>query len=180
MSWRKNREKPNMEVLNKKLEYSLSGDDIMKALNHKCNLISYNEIINYDNIYDLLGPYKKCVILYMNSVNYGHWTCVYEYNNKIIFFDSYGNKPDTQGKFTTNFINKEFNQNFPHLVKMMYNSGLPVEYNEYQLQRFKQGINTCGRWVCVRLLYPNYSVEEFKNIFKNRSLSPDIIICLLT
>ena len=81
------------------LEKSLSGQDIGNLLNNECNIVPYNEIKNYNNIFDLMGPYRKCAILYLTSANYGHWTCIYEHNNIIYFFDSYGCIPDGQFNF---------------------------------------------------------------------------------
>lgn len=169
-----------MDSMKSLLEYSLSGEDIGNLLNKQCNIVPYNEIKNFNNIFDLMGPYRKCAILYLTSANYGHWTCIYEHNNTIYFFDSYGCIPDGQFKFIPNKLNKELGQDFSYLVNLMYNSKLPVEYNEYKLQKFKKGINTCGRWCAVRMQYPEVSINDFNKIFKNKSLSPDELVCLLT
>ena len=41
--------------------------------------------------------------------------------------------------------------------------------NEYQLQDRKKNVNTCGRWVILRLKYPKISVNDFYDIFKESS-----------
>lgn len=164
-----------MEYKNK-IDYSLSGQDVIDALDGKCNIVSYPDIKKYRNINDLLGKYKKCVILYLNSANYGHWTCIYEYNGTIYFFDSYGVEPNGQLNWLPKNVNKLLKQDHKHLLKLLYNSGKPIEYNEYPLQKFGKGINTCGKWVVFRLKYPFLSVENFRKLFENKNIEPDKLI----
>jgi hypothetical protein len=149
------------------MEISLSGLDILD--NVKCNLIQYKDINQYNSIEDLLGKYKKCVILYHTKKDYGHWTCLYEYNGTIFFFDSYGFIPDDELKFLHKDLKAELNSNHRYLTELLYNSNKPVEYNEYQLQDRKKNVNTCGRWVILRLKYPKISVNDFYDIFKESS-----------
>lgn len=158
------------------IDYSLSGQDIVNALDGKCNLVSYPDIKHFKTIDELLGKYKKCVILYLNSANYGHWTCIYEHNGTIYFFDSYGVKPNGQLNWIPNHMNKELKQDHKHLLKLLYDSNKPVEYNEYPLQKLGNGINTCGKWVIFRLKHPFLSVENFKKMFKNKNKSPDELV----
>tara|TARA_R110001592_G_scaffold166009_2_gene400796 strand:+ start:1500 stop:2009 length:510 start_codon:yes stop_codon:yes gene_type:complete len=163
------------------LSKSLSGEDILNELNYKCNLVQYRDLKNYDNINDLLGKYKKCVLLYHTKRNYGHWTCLYEHDNIIYFFDSYGIIPDDELKFLHKDLKHELNSQHRHLTKLLYNQNKPVEYNEYQLQERKPNIATCGRWVILRLKYPSISVDDFYNNFKfsKKYISNDKLICLL-
>tara|TARA_R110002049_G_scaffold85169_4_gene216701 strand:- start:691 stop:1203 length:513 start_codon:yes stop_codon:yes gene_type:complete len=167
--------------MDKEISKSLSGEDILKALDYKCNIVQYKDLKNYNNIDELLGPYKKCVILYHTRRNYGHFTCVYEYNNTIFFFDSYGIIPDDELKFLHKDLKKELNSQHRHLTKLLYNQNKPVEYNEYQLQKREKNIATCGRWVILRLKYPSISVDDFFQQFEFSKdyISNDELICLL-
>lgn len=167
--------------MNKEISKSLSGEEILNYLDYKCNLIQYKDIVNYNTIEELLGKYKKCVILYHTRKNYGHWTCIYEVKNRIYFFDSYGFIPDDELKFLPYDLKEELNSDYRYLTKLLYESNKPVEYNEYQLQKRKSGINTCGRWVLLRLKYPTISVDNFYNFFRESSkyIDNDKLICLL-
>jgi hypothetical protein len=156
----------NFEDYRKSENYSMSNNDLLQAMNNHCNLLSYDQLDNYNDINEVLGKYKKCILLYLTTENYGHWTCLYELNNIIYFFDSYGFMPDQQLGFNQPYINKKLNQNYKHLLYMLYKSNKKVEFNEYQLQSKKDGINTCGRWVLIRLMCPQISITEFYNIFK--------------
>lgn len=157
-----------------KIDYSLSSQDMKDQLENKCNLVTYKEIKNYKTIDELLGKHKKCVILYLSSSNYGHWTCIYEHNGKIFFFDSYGIIPNGQFKFIPKGINKALEQDHNYLLKLLYDSKKPIEYNEYTLQG--KGTSTCGKWVTFRLKYPWLSIEDFKKLFIGKDKDPDYLI----
>lgn len=163
------------------MDYSLSGQDIFKLLGNKVDIYSYKDIYNFRNIDELLGKFRKVVILYLNSLNYGHWTCLYEFNNTIFFFDSYGAIPDTQQQYIKKDINEYNKQDLKYLLDLLYSSGKNIEYNQYKLQQFKKGINTCGRWCVVRLLYPEISVDKFAHYFLNQHImTPDELVVKLT
>ena len=160
---------------------SLSGSEVLKLLDNKANLFSYSQLHSINSIDELLGQYKKCVLLYHTSPTYGHYCCVWENNNTLFFFDSYGASVDTQLKFLPNELKEELNSNHNYLIRLMYNSGLKVEFNQYQLQSREPNITTCGRHVVNRLRFPEISIDEYYKIFKDASkyIAIDELICLL-
>ena len=163
------------------MDYSLSDTDLRNNIN--ANIVSFSDIKNYNNIDELLGFEGKCFILYETKKNMGHWTCLYKFNDTIYFFDSYGNNIDLQLNFIPKQINKSLGQNHKNLIELLYKSPYKIEFNEYQLQKLGNGINTCGRWCLIRLQYPSISVKEFKNLFSKKNLgkiSPDLMIYKLT
>lgn len=167
--------------MNEEISKSLSGTEVLNLLDNKCNLVQYSDVHNIKSIDELLGPHKKCVMLYHTSTNYGHWCCIYEYNDTIFFFDSYGSKPDTQLKFLPRDLKQELNSNHNYLIKLMYDSGKEVEYNQHDLQSRKLGVNTCGRWCVNRLRFPEISIDDYYQLFKDASkyMPIDELICLL-
>lgn len=158
------------------MEVALSDSDIKTLLGGKCNLVTYDEIKNYKSMNELLGKYKRCVILYLTSENFGHWTCCYEYDNKIHFFDSYGLKPNGAKSFVPNHMHKRLNQDHSKLIELMLKSGKDIHFNQYKLQSSNPKVATCGRWVVFRLWYPDLSEEEFKRLFESRGISNDKLI----
>jgi hypothetical protein len=163
------------------MDISLSGKQVLELLDYKANLIQYSDLHKIKSIDELLGPHRKCVLLYLTSANYGHYCCVWEYNNTIFFFDSYGSKPDTQLNFVPKDMKEELNSNHNYLIRLLYESGKNVEYNQYQLQSREPNITTCGRWCCSRLRFPEISIEDYHDIFKqsSRYMSNDELITLL-
>ena len=167
--------------MNEEISKSLSGIEILNLMDNKCNLVQYSDLHNIKSIDELLGPHKKCVLLYHTSTNYGHWCCVWEYNNTIFFFDSYGGVVDSQLKFLPRDLKQELNSNHNYLIKLMYDSGKEVEYNQHDLQSRKLGVNTCGRWCVNRLRFPEISIDDYYQLFKDSSkyMKNDEMICYL-
>jgi hypothetical protein len=163
------------------MNISLSSSDILKLLDNKCNLVQYSDLHRIPTIDILLGPHRKCVLLYQTSHNYGHWCCVWEINDTIFFFDSYGSKPDTQLNFVPPDLKQELNSNHNYLIRLMYESEKKVEFNQYQFQSREPDVATCGRHVCNRLRFPEISIDDYHDIFKDASkyMPIDELICLL-
>ena len=160
---------------------SLSNWEILKYLDDECNIILYTELKDYNNINEVLGLHKKAVILYQNDENSGHWTCLYKNQtpNTIYFFDSYGLMIDKEFKFITKNIKKQLGIDYNYLSKLLYDSKNKIEFNEHQLQTYKTGYNTCGRWVSYRLKHNNLDIDQFNELFTNFK-NKDLIITLLT
>lgn len=155
------------------MDIALSNKDILKALNNKTKVIQYKDLLDYKDIDDLLYPHDNVVILYNTNKNYGHWTCIIKRNNDIEMFDSYGYKPDDQQKYITEKVKLDNNMNFPYLTYLLYKSKnkYKVHYNNYKLQSEKNGINTCGRWVILRIHLKNMNINEFAKIIKNDKIA---------
>ena len=167
--------------MNEEISKSLSSTEILKLLDNKCNLVLYSDVHKIPTIDVLLGPHRKCVLLYQTSHNYGHWCCVWEHNNTIFFFDSYGSMPDSQLKFVPPDLKKELNSNHNYLIRLLYNSGKKVEFNQYQFQKREPDVSTCGRHCIARLRFPEISIDDYHDIFKdaNKYIENDELICLL-
>jgi hypothetical protein len=129
------------------------------------------DLSKFDSVKELLAPYGVCVILYPEkSTDNGHWTVLFYGKDKnkkkvVEFFDPYGIA-----------IDKEFNyikQQYPrYLAGMLLGAGLPIHYNDYQLQRRQNGVNTCGKHVLARLFNKHLPIDEYaKEISK---VDPDI------
>ena len=93
------------------------------------------------------------------------------------WFDSYGLGVDKELNFISNFMRRVLGQSEKQLTKLIDSSPYNCVYNHVQLQTHKSFDNTCGRWVCSRILhfkkglnlkqyidYLNYVVEQ--NNFK--------------
>jgi hypothetical protein len=149
------------------MEIAYSDKDIKNKLNNKARVIKYSDLYNYKTIEDALGPYKTLVILYETSDNFGHWVCVYLYNNILWFFDSYGLWPDDELTYIDpRFRIKNYEQ-FDYLSILLGISDYEVDYNNFQLQLEDEGINTCGRWCVARIINKDLTTDEFYEVFKN-------------
>jgi hypothetical protein len=171
-----------------KLDYCLSDGDIKRFFNNKIKIIKYADLDSM-TIYDLLGDYGRCVILFeMQGRNNGHWTILQFMNNKkskypyILFTDPYGYKPERQIDYETReWKNSEENkQDRGKLLKILYNSPYSTHFNNHKLQELKRNTNTCGKHCCIRGLFDDINENDYYSILKEFSkennLSIDFII----
>ena len=79
-----------------KMNYSLSGQDIIDFVDKPINIITFDEIAGVDSLDDLFKKHDKhftnsVLILYKTSDEYGHWTALNKTSaDRYDFFDSYG------------------------------------------------------------------------------------------
>lgn len=168
--------------IKKLMSKSLSNYDILKIIQNKANLITYPDIHKYKSLDELLGKHKACIILYETKPLYGHWCCIFKLSNDCVeFFDPYGLFPDTEKKFINKDYQKLSNQYKPYLKALMLESPYILTYNHFPFQEKKVGVNSCGRWCAIRLLFRHLALDDFIKIFgKKRHNKHDFYITLLT
>lgn len=161
----------NPEKINEYQKVSLSNHDISKLLHGQTNIFTYPQLSNFNNIEEVLEPYNCCVILYMTKKNYGHWCCLTQHKDRISFFDPYGgqNLPDEELKNIPEHFRRESGQDFPHLSYLLYNSGYPIEYNNYKFQKHKQDTNTCGRHCINRIRNRHLNIDQYYEMMKGEA-----------
>ncbi len=149
------------------MDYSLSDKNIIKAFGNKVKIVTYKDIYNYETIDELLDPYGVVVILYEVKPNSGHWTILFKRNDDIIeFFDSYGAVIDSELKFIKEKYRDQLKENHTYLSYLVYKSPYELDYNPYKFQKYKNNINTCGRWVILRYALREFDIDEFYKIMK--------------
>jgi len=173
---------------NSKRYIPLSGNDLLRiwrrlSRDDPPNIYIYKDIQN-KSLDDILGGSQKAIILFMTRKNTGHWCALWRTRGKINFFDSYGNAPDDQYKFIPTSPARRLNGDIRGLTRRLFlkkRGGDDIIFNEHELQNWSDPqMATCGRWCIVRLMYPNISVSDFNKIFKNKNLSPDLLVTALT
>lgn len=139
------------------MNISLSDDDL-KRINPQLHILVYSDLKNYNP--NQLLRMMPLAILYQQTDNTGHWVLLHQTKNGIEFFDPYGYKPDTEFEF--------LHIKQPHYIaKLLYRLDLlghKINYNQYQFQQSRSGVNTCGRHVLLRSKYPNRSIDEYKSM----------------
>ena len=144
-------------------------------------MLKYSELCSYKNIEQVFGNLRGVLLLFESKLNNGHWTCLKKLNNGIIcFYDSYGFIPDDQLEYTNKQFRIDNNMNYPYLTRLLYNTKYPIDYNHYRVQKMKNGINTCGRYVAIFLKYDNIDCDTFSEWLLNQNDNPDITITKLT
>jgi len=131
-------------------------------------ILKYSELANYATIDELLPkPRDFRIILVEDSYNKGHWCCILKYNKTIEWFNPYGIRPDAQKNMLGKFRNRMLGQEEDYMTKLMKASkGYKVIYNKARLQKLKEGINTCGRWIILRIICMKDLMMDLKMFIK--------------
>ena len=154
------------------VDYPLTNYDISKILNNNCKIIEYSDLYDIESLKDIM--IDKCiVILYRSSDDSAHWCCIFEHdNNDIEFFDPYGTIIDNEIE-QIKHVNPSYAQQYYHgkrLIELILKGNYKdIIYNNYKMQELKSNINTCGRHVCCRLLFKDYSLDDYVNMLKMKS-----------
>jgi hypothetical protein len=163
---------------------SFSDSDIRRLCDNRVNVIEYEQLQHMRSIDEALGPYGAFILLYETSRNYGHWVAVILHEGRdggiLEHFDSYALKPDQELNFTPHNLRRELGQDLPHLTALMYNSPYNVIYNKVKLQKFDNGLNTCGRWCAMRVVLRDLPLKKFCSLFMKQNFTPDYYITALT
>ena len=138
------------------METLITGEDFNRFLpNGEQHIIKYGDLANIKTIEELLPESRSYkIVLIETNYNTGHWTCILRYGKTIEWFDSYGLNIDSELKFINTVKKKLLGEDHKHLTRILTeatNRGYHVIWNKRKLQKFKDGINTCGRWVILRL-----------------------------
>lgn len=176
--------------MKKALGYSLASDECVGLLGGNVKFITYDEVADYNSIQDLLSPYGKVILLYMNGAHFGHYTCLQLLRDgrTISFFDSYAYKPDGEFEFINKDRRRKYNYTgYPPLNELLMKAmreGYNIDYNAIHLQSDDESIATCGRWCCLRLLFDNMGNDQFSRMIeeaaKKMGKSNDELAVILT
>lgn len=159
--------------LSKSLNYSLSDLDIKKICGDT-NIIKYPDLANYTNIDDIFDDKGRCILLFLTVDDHtGHWIAMIKKGNNIEYFDPYGTCPDCNKKWLTTQKLINLDQDKPLLPELFNRSGCKITYNVYPFQEDRAGINNCGRWCAMRLLYYKKSLKQFYDMVKKSGLDED-------
>lgn len=163
---------------------ALSDDQLMHLIGGKAKLVLYPQLVDFDNIDQVLGKHKACILLFEAKPSYGHWTCLFRNGDNIEFFNPYGGFPDDSLKSISMSFRKVSNQDIPYLSVLMLESPYKLFYNEHDFQKHANNIRTCGRHCAVRLIFRELTLNEYddmiKSMCKKMSMSPDEIVSLIT
>lgn len=149
--------------------YMVSSNDLKNTLGLDLKIIKFQDLQNYNNIYDILPKKKDYAVIFFtddmkNGVNIGHWTCITRINDYFEFFDSYGLNEEDELKF----ISKEKRERFGESYDYLYNFLKSVKHsnNKYDYQKWDDKTATCGRWVLLKLFLFKNGVNTNKEFHK--------------
>ncbi len=159
----------------------LTGTDVDYLTKGKAVLLLYKDLLNYNSIFDAFGKFNNIILLFpVQSDSQGHWICVRKNPEAktIRHWDSYGLSWTQEMGYTSNQYVKQ------NILGRLYQSaqqqGWKILWNQYRFQEMKDGINTCGRWACMRARLDYLDNDEFAKLFLKQTFKPDWYITCLT
>jgi hypothetical protein len=177
-----------MEQLVTKAQSSFFSDaDIRKWLGADTRVIRMCELQNYRSL-EQAAPNGVCVVLFETerpnaNGHTGHWCCFFQVDAETWeWFDPYGVRPGSERDFLPEHVQQELKEDQPLIETLIANSAPNTKmiYNQARLQQLKKGIDTCGRWVCVRVLKRHVPLAKFQESFMKGKLSGDWIVTCMT
>ena len=151
--------------------YSLSDLDIKKILGKSTRIIKYRELSNYATLELLLPKHKSYVVILIEAhLNEGHWVGLCRFKNDYLYFDSYGNKIDSDLNWTTMRERIELHEDVRYLTNLINSSPMDCLYNNVRYQQMSQNINTCGLHVShflYRVKHHNMDLRKYYLFMKH-------------
>jgi hypothetical protein len=171
------------------IKYFVTNTDLENAFPN-CKIVKYADLDQYQHIYDLLPNRTDfCFILTESKYNMGHWTVLVRNGSNFEYFDSYSDSPKSILDFIPKYMNKQLGNNWSQDLGKIIKSIKPSDkflYNKFPFQQEMNDVNTCGRWVIIRVatfLKESINNKQFLSFIKknqkkvNRPL--DEIVCML-
>lgn len=180
------KEKPD-EIIQDAKMYALTNTDIQRLLPVDTNIFTYEQLDKTAHIDNLFDGYGRAIMLFLtDSAMSGHWIALIRRGNVIEAYDPYGFSPsEWKRKLQPNMeIVKTHNQDKPLLEQKVRGAGYKLVWNKKQQQPKSPNVNTCGRWSVMRLLFADFTLDEFNkmidSIYKETGISGDTLATALT
>ena len=152
-----------------KLDEPLSDDKVRQALGDATRILKYSELKNYDTISDLLPKINDFVIILLEEdVNRGHWTALMKPHDGYYYFNSYGQKYDTDISVIPLCIRRILQEDKREITRLL--DGHPCDWNRTKLQGERSQV--CGRWCILAItmcVFMGYSPADFIEFLKEKT-----------
>jgi hypothetical protein len=150
------------------MDEMLSGTDIKDLLEQDVKIIRFSELKKYNSLKELLPNRNSFIIIFWETESYykGHWTALMRYNNSFEFFDSYGLTEQEDYSLIPERTKEELNEK--DYLKFLFKGHVVIQ-NKKDFQQWSNKVNTCGRFVVIRIyLFLNgYDLKKFTKQIDN-------------
>lgn len=104
-------------------------------------------IVQYDR-WDRSIPSDGVILLVRNRPNFGHYVCIFDRDQRLHYFDSYGKPIDWMLEQQDEDLRRGLG-NYPHGLELAQENG--VSWNEFPFQECSPMSQVCGYWCAYRL-----------------------------
>ena len=142
---------------------ALSGDEVQKAAGGGIKVLRYpdlREFKTWDEFMDC--PAKAAAVLFLvESETSGHWIAVFDAPDGPHVFDPIGIALDAERSRISHSERKQLDENEPQLARLLKTTRGPAHVSRVDYQKDTGGVNTCGRWVALRIRHKHLSDTDF-------------------
>ena len=178
-------------ALQQKVSTPLGEDQIKHIAQADIKIVRYpdlDSVPSWDALTGGAGGPGAAVLFCTTSPTAGHWLGAWtDTSGRAHVFDPLGYGLDQERKRLPSQTNAQLDQKDPEFSLLLKKSGAGIagcKVSRIDFQQDKPGIDTCGRWVGLRLKHRNLSDDEFARRVKaevaESGLSPDAWICTKT
>lgn len=174
--------KPILETI----KYEPMDDLEIQTFIPHTKIIKYSELSKVRDLNEILPKDKDyLIILFEFEPNKGHWVALMKDKNVWNYFDSFGRPIDAPLKDVPLQTRKQLGIHIPYLSNLLMKEvekGKRVVYNKVKYQGSGDGVATCGRYCCFRILNflndidDHQFYKEFKDVKDKTGLSYDELI----
>lgn len=133
-------------------------------------ILQYSDLQKYPTLADVLPDVKSyCILLYEDSPNRGHWTCISKPEEGVAeYFDSYGGYIDEPLTWISESKQEVLGQGEPYLSMLFRKAPEEVVYSKVDYQKESPTVSSCGRWCVLRILkmIAGYDLGDFYKFIK--------------
>ena len=154
--------------------YCLSDTDVKRIAGRTGLLITkYPDLADFENWNEFMSNRAKAaaVLFLVQSESSGHWMAAFNGpDNTAHVWDPLGLPLDKQREVISSEKRSELGEKkaeFARLLATATSSGMTASVNHTEFQEFGPSINTCGRWVGMRILHRNKTDAEFKQLVES-------------
>jgi len=115
-------------------------------------------VLKYSDLRTLSSLPDACIILLEWHHNSGHWTCVFHDGGKAFYFNSLGQKYDSDLNCLARSARMILGENGDEIQRLL--KGAPCDWNRVKYQA--DDSNTCGRHCINRIRDKRLTVAQFK------------------
>lgn len=149
------------------MDKMFSETDI-RAIVGNVKFFHFSDLTKYKKIEQILPKSRECCVIFFETESKytGHWTSLCRNVNEYTFFDSYGNSENSDYQYIPHPLKEKLNINKDYLRELL--KGKKLIQNHIDFQSWKEGINTCGRFVSMFLYLwkKGYNLESFQKVMK--------------
>jgi hypothetical protein len=167
----------NKKILDKWTAHALNEDEVMHlayglSMKEKIPNDGCVKFYTYSQLKGKTYPRRGCayIVLVLETTNFGHYTCLVNQGNSLVWYDSLAVMPDRELKFNDKETNRRLDQTHPYISDMMRAFPGKLEYNSLQNQRDGSSDNSCGFGVGLFILMRHkMSLNQFNKFLRTMS-----------